>query len=229
MPEETQRQLTRSKPATQAGDRSATAKKTAATVLRHKEERRAEILRPHPVPDRRRQSGRSPHVRRRAGGGFRGRAHDAVRATRPAPAVIDRPTTGRRRTARRLYSSAPASRRRWRARRSSPQRSNAPSGSSSAGRAAAGVRLKRGAGPGWRAPPTSTNVPRAVMWGCSGASQTPRTTVAHASSPSSSPPHSPAVRAAKTSVRRCLNSGQRSRSNCGICSAGTPSSSSRRA
>lgn len=35
----------KSSPSTTVGDRSATAKKTAATVLRHKEERRAESLR----------------------------------------------------------------------------------------------------------------------------------------------------------------------------------------
>ena len=216
-----------SAPSPSPDERSTTAKKTAATVLRHKQERRAESL---------------AHIRSQTDEGSlasatcptrsSAAASQAARTTRTRNEARTRryrsPTTGRRRTAGRLQQRPCVPEALARSTVKAPALQCAV-GSSSAGRAAAGVRLKRGAGPGWRVPPTSTNVPRAVMWGCSGASQTPRTTVAHASSPSSSPPHSPAVRAAKTSVRRCLNSGQRSRSNCGICSAGTPSSSSRRA
>ena len=53
----------------------------------------------------------------------------------------------------------------------------------------AGVRLKRGAGAGCRLPSTATNVPRATLCGCRGASCSASTAVAHASSPSSTAAH----------------------------------------
>ena len=80
---------------------------------------------------------------------------------------------------------------------------------------AAGVRLNRGAGAGWRTPPTSMNVPRATLCGCPGASAMLSTGVTQASDPSNTSAHSAWVLAANAAVSRSRSAGQPDGSSCG--------------
>jgi hypothetical protein len=79
---------------------------------------------------------------------------------------------------------------------------------------AACVRLKRGAGPGWGIPATSTNVPRWTLWGWATASGMVRTGAKHTSVPSMISHHSSRVLVRKIPARRSFSAGHWARSCC---------------